>query len=136
MENVMKLIATLVTVCALATPALAQGPDFTPQTPLIGALLHNDRADAKRLLEGGADPNEGRFVSMAPIILAIVRQDLELVRLMAAKGADLTVRDRSESTALMWAAFSERGEAAVVEELLRLGADPRATNNAGETALD
>ena len=32
----------------------AQIPDFTPQTPLLGALLHNDIALAKRLLaEGG-----------------------------------------------------------------------------------
>src|SRR4030095_269573 len=99
-------------------------------TPVIAALLHNEAAEAKRLLEHGADPNEGRFVGMAPIVLAIVSQDLELVRLMAAKGADLGVRDRSGSTVLMWAAFNESGNAAVVEELLRLGADPRATNQA------
>jgi N-acyl-D-amino-acid deacylase len=136
MENVMRLIAWLVTACALAAPAYAQVPDFTPQTPLIGARLHGDRAEAKRLLDGGADPNEGRFVSMPAVMLAIARQDLDLVRLMTAKGADLTIRDRSGSTALMWAAFSETGQAAVLEELLRLGADPHATNNAGETALD
>jgi Ankyrin repeats (3 copies) len=136
MENVMRMIATTLMAGMLAATANAQVPDFTPQTPLIGTLLHNDAAEAKRLLEQGADPNEGRFIGMAPIILAIARQDLELVRLMAAKGADLTVRDRSGSTLLMWAAFSETGDAAVVEELLRRGADLSATNQAGETALD
>jgi N-acyl-D-amino-acid deacylase len=137
MESVMKrIIATILMACALAATAGAQAPDFTPQTPLIGALLHNDAAEAKRLLEQGADPNDGGFFGMAPIVLAVTRQDLALVRLMAAKGADLTVRDRSGSTLLMWAAFSETGDAAVVEELLRLGADPGATNQAGETALD
>ena len=35
----------------------------------------------------------------------------------------------------MWAAFNETGDAAVVEEMLRLGADPHAANKAGETAL-
>jgi hypothetical protein len=121
--------------CALSATLDAQVPDFTPATPLIGALLHNDAAKAKRLLERGADPNEGGFVGMPPLFLAIQRQNLELVRVMAAHGADLGVRDRSGSTALMWAAFNETGDSALVQELLRLGADPSDANQAGETAL-
>ena len=70
------------------------------------------------------------------MILAIVRQDVALVGVMAAKGADLQFRDRSGSTALMWAAFNEAGDAAMIDALLEVGADPLATNNAGETALD
>lgn len=131
----MKFFCVLMVACGLTATVTAQVADFTPQTPLIGALLHNEVAEATRLLEGGADPNEGRFVGFSPVVLAIQRQDLGLVRLMAAKGADLSVRDRSGSTALMWAAFNEYGDAALVEELLRIGADPRATNNTGETAL-
>ena len=106
-----------------------------PKTPLIGALLHNDVAEAKRLLARGADPNESGFIGMPPIVLAIIRQDADLVRTMVASGADLNARDRSGSTALMWAAFNETGDARIVEELLKLGADPAATNQAGETAL-
>jgi hypothetical protein len=67
-----------------AAAAVRRRRHFTPQTPLTGALLHNDRAEAQRLLEGGADPNEGRFVGMPPNRLAILRQDRDLVRLMAA----------------------------------------------------
>ena len=70
------------------------------------------------------------------MMLAAVRQDVELVRLMAGKGADLNVRDRSGSTALMWGAFNDTGDAAMVEALMGLGADPLASNKAGETALD
>lgn len=132
----MKVLTIVLIGCALTATARAQVPDFTPQTPLIGALLHNERAAAKQLLESGADPNAGQFFGMPPVLLAILRQDLELVRLLNAKGADLTVRDRSGSTALMWAAFNEAGDAAIVDELLRLGADPAAANRAGETALD
>lgn len=131
-----KILTMMLTAYALAAASSAQVPDFTPQTPLIGALLHNDTAEARRLLESGTDPNEGQFVGMPPVLLAVLHQDLGLVRLMAAKGADLTARDRSGSTALMWAAFSESGAAAVVEEVLARGADPAATNKAGETALD
>jgi hypothetical protein len=135
LENVMKILALTVTALALAAAVNAQVPDFTPHTPLLGALVHNDAAEAKRLLEGGADPNEGQFIGFPPVFLAILRQDLELLRVMAAKGVDLNVRDRSGSTALMWAAFNEHGEATIVEELLKLGADPVAANQAGETAL-
>ena len=123
----MKIAALIATACVLSATLHAQIPDFTPKTPLIGALLHNDAAEAKRLLQRDADPNEGRFVGLPPVLLAILRQDLDLLRLMVAKGADLDVRDRSGSTALMWAALNETGDASVVEELLRLGADPLAS---------
>ena len=131
----MRIVAVTMVLLALGVAAEAQIADFTPQTPLIGALLHNDAAEARRLLEQGADPNHGRFVGFPPVFLAVARQDVELVRLMSAKGADLTVRDRSGSTALMWAAFNEAGDAGMVEELLRRGADPGAVNNTGESAL-
>ena len=126
----------VVAVCGLSVDARAQIADFTPKTPLIGALLHNDTGEARRLLDGGADPSEGRFFGFSPVFLAIQRQDVELVRLMVARGADLSVRDSSGSTALMWAAFNEAGDAILVQEMLKLGADPLARNNVGETALD
>ncbi len=94
----MRIIAVTAAILALCVGAEAQIADFTPQTPLIGALLHNDAAGARRLLEQGADPNQGRFVGLSPVLLAVMRQDVELVRLMVDKGADLTVRDRSGST--------------------------------------
>src|SRR5262245_3231152 len=122
MEHVMKTFALVIALCSLPVGLLAQVPDFTPQTPLIGALLHDDLAGAKRLLEGGADPNQGRFVGFSPLLVAIVRQDVVLVRLMIEKGADIQFRDRSGSTALMWAAFNETGDAHMIETLLELGA--------------
>ena len=131
-----KMLTAVLLVWGLAVDVGAQVADFTPPTPLIGALLHNDAAEARRLLERGADPNEGRIIGFAPIVLAIQRQNLDLLRLMIAKGADLNVRDRSGSTALMWAAANEFGSATVVEEVLRLGGDPLTLNNVGESALD
>jgi hypothetical protein len=125
----------MLTVCALSATASAQVPDFTPKTPLLGALLHNDVGEAKRLIARGDDPNENGFIGMPPLVLAIVCQDLDLVRAMVENGADLDARDRSGSTALMWAAFNEAGDARIVEALLEWGADPAATNQAGETAL-
>jgi hypothetical protein len=135
-ENGMRIVAMMLTACALSAAASAQVPDFTPKTSLIGALLHNEAGEAKRLIARGDNPNESDFIGMPPLVLAIVRQDPDLVRTMVENGADLDARDRSGSTALMWAAFNETGDAGIVNALLAWGADPAATNQAGETALD
>jgi hypothetical protein len=131
----MKTLLVLIAVSGFASGVQGQIADFTPPTPLLGALMHNDTIEAKRLLDEGADPNQGSFGGFPPLILAVVRQNLELVRMMAAKGANVNCRDRSGSTALMWAAFNESGDPSVVEELLKSGVDPFAANKAGETAI-
>ena len=131
----MKTVVLLIAVWGLSRNLQAQMADFSPPTPLLGALMHNDMNEAKRLLDEGADPNQGGFGGFSPLILAIARQNLELVRMMAAKGANLNFRDRTGSTPLMWAAFNETGDPKLIEELLKLGADPLVANKAGETAL-
>lgn len=119
-----------------AMSASAQGPDLTPPTPLLAALLHDDTKAVKKLLDQGANPNEGRFGNVVPpLVLAVMHQNLELVRALAAKGADVNARDVSGSTALMWAASNEHGRTDIAAELLYLGAEPNARNQKGETAL-
>ncbi|MBY0505117.1 MAG: ankyrin repeat domain-containing protein [Bryobacteraceae bacterium] len=114
---------------------LAQGPDFTPPTPLLGALMRNDTAAARRLLANGANPNEGRLIGMTPVFFAAVNQNLALVRELIEKGADLHATDGAGSTPLMWAAANEAGSAAIVDALLQAGADARVKNQQGDTAL-
>jgi len=107
-----------------ALMASAQVPDFTPPSPLLGAVLRNNPTEAKRLLAEGADPNQGRMIGSPATFQALVEE-----------GADVQARDGSGSTALMWAAFNEVGNPTLVEELPRLGADPNVKNQMGETAL-
>lgn len=131
----MRIGCSFMLVIAFGSVLPAQVPDFTPPTPLIGALMHNETAEAKRLLAAGADPNGPRFLGFPPVFLPVMHQNLDLLRAMVEKAADVWARDMSGSTALMWAAFNDHGETAVVEELLELGLDPNATNQAGENAL-
>jgi hypothetical protein len=65
----MKVTAITVALSMMALTLSAQISDFSPQTPLIGALLHNDAVEAARLLREGAAPNEGHFASLTPMIL-------------------------------------------------------------------
>jgi hypothetical protein len=114
---------------------LAQGPDFTPPTPLIAAAMRNDTSAVKRLLSEGANPNEARLIGSPPIFFAIVNHNLEMTRALVAHGADVHATDGAGSTTLMWAAASEDGRPDIVNELLKLGVKPNATNQMGETAL-
>jgi hypothetical protein len=125
----------VVLVLGFAGMLSAQVPDFTPPTPLFGAVMHNDTAEAKRLLAAGADPNETRLVGFPAVFFPVTFRNIEVFRAMVEKGADVQARDASGSTALMWAAFNEAGDPTLVEELLHLGVDPNIKNQMGETAM-
>src|SRR3982750_2689061 len=104
----MKMNRTLVLFFGAALWASAQLPDFTPPTPLIGAALRNDTAEVKRLLNAGANPNEGRFVGGGtPIFFALMQHNREMAEAMIAKGADVKAIDASGSTTLMWAVHDD-----------------------------
>ncbi len=123
-------------ILALACSAAeAQIPNFTPPTPLIGAIMHGDSAKVKELLAGGANPNEGQMVGLSPVFLSLVHQDKESFHALVAKGADIHGTDPSGSTLLMWAAFNDKGDPEIVNELLARGLNPAVANKAGETAL-
>jgi Ankyrin repeats (3 copies)/Prenyltransferase and squalene oxidase repeat len=126
---------TVVLGFAMGGGLTAQIPDFTPATPLVGALMHNNTAEAKRLLANGANPNEAPFLVFPAVFVPVMNQNRELFQAMVEKGADLQARDASGSTALMWAAANENADTALVDDLLKLGLDPNARNKAGETAL-
>jgi hypothetical protein len=134
----MRVCFSLLTVALFGAISLvrAQVPDFTPPTPLLGAIMRQDVAEVKRLLDSGADPNQGRFFGgTTPLLLAIAQHQHEVALQLLEKGADPKAVDAGGSTALMWASTTETGELSIVKELLRRGADPNLPNKSGETAL-
>jgi N-acyl-D-amino-acid deacylase len=130
----MRYRAVLITMLtSLALPG--QIPDFKPPTPLFGAILKGDTEGVKKLLEKGADPNEGRFFGSSALTLAIINSNPAIIRELLAHGADVNAVDRHGSTTLMWAVGAESPDPAVVKELLERGVDPNAQNKLGESAL-
>jgi len=97
--------------------------------------MRNDVSEVQRLLDAGANPNEGRFMGASALILAMMRHNHEMAKVMMAKGADVMATDGSGATTLMWASYDETADPALARMLLSKGVDPNAKNKAGETAL-
>src|SRR5437763_12593479 len=132
----MRTKRTLAVFFGAALWACAQFPDFTPPTPLIGAAMRNDTQEVQRLLNSGADANEGRFVGGGTLLFfALMQHNRAMAEAMIAKGADVHATDASGSTTLMWAAYDETADPELVEKLIQMGVDPSAKNKNGETAL-
>jgi ankyrin repeat protein len=92
------------------------------RTPLIWAVTRGHEGIAKLLiLTGHVDHTRQNPVSgHSPLTMAVVKGQIDLVRLLLARGADIETRDESEDTLLSLAA--SHGYEAIVAMLLDLGA--------------
>jgi hypothetical protein len=123
-------------VIATALSAVAQMPNFTPPTPLIGAAMTNNTEAVRKLLAAGANPDEARFIGgRTPIFFAAMHGNRDMTEALMAKGADINATDDSGSTPLMWIAANEVADASLVEDYLLFGANLNIRNKMGETAL-
>lgn len=105
-----------------------------PITPLLAATMRGDNEMAAYLIERKANPNAGDIGS--PLGRAIVNNQLETVKLLLAKGADVNRADGLGLTPLHYAASVPYDEPAVVAALLAAGASRQATDKQGRTALE
>ena len=104
-------------------------------TPLMAAVLSGNRETVELALDAGADPNGRGMMGRTCMHWAALLQDdkLDLLDLLAARGADVNATSWDGSTPLMTAAMM--GKASAVKKLLDLGADPAIEKGYGETAL-
>jgi hypothetical protein len=122
----------LVILCGLSLAGC--GYLYGPISPLISAARSGDVPEIRRLARSGANLNEsGGINGWTPLMHAVHKEQLGSVRALLEAGADVD-RHAGGTTALIMAAGY--GYTAIVEELLKHGADPRATANDGSTALD
>lgn len=82
---------------------------------------------------GGGDAQLGK--GSTAVSRAIKGNDMASVRLLAAHGANLNVKNSKGGETALHAA-AKQGKGSLVKELLELGADPDVKDNAGKTALD
>ena len=101
--------------------------------PLIHATFHNDIAEVKRLLDGGANPNAMSDFNWTAFIFAVLQGNAEIVKMMLSVGANPNAADDDGRTALMYA--TQHGHAEVAKMLLAAGANPNAADDDGRTVL-
>jgi len=99
-------------------PATRVVPPPLPETepagvePWVEPMLFGSVADVRKLLDGGLSPNAATK-SGGTTALMIAAPDVEKMRLLIDRGADVNARARSRFSALMVAAQYQEGDAAI-----------------------
>jgi ankyrin repeat protein len=104
---------------------------------LIAAIKADDTAQVRSLLEAGVPATVmGKPEQSAPLVVAVVRKQPDIARLLLDGGADPDVRHASyyNATALMLAVNNR--DAAMTQLLLDGGAKVNLTDKAGDSALN
>ncbi len=112
----------------LATAGAAQA-----DSPLADAIQAGERANALRLIQGGADVNATQPDGATPLHWAVFNVDYELARQLLRRRADPDVTNAYGSSPLSEAASIADLE--LMRMLLDAGANPDSPNQDGQTAL-
>ncbi|MBV9503798.1 MAG: ankyrin repeat domain-containing protein [Acidobacteriia bacterium] len=116
-----------------AMVAAATGALWSAELRVVDAVRNQDTAAARSLLQKHVDVNEPDVDGTTALIYAAHENNLDLVKLLVAAGANAKAANRYHVTALAEACNLGNGE--MVEALLKAGADPNAAIGEGETPL-
>jgi ankyrin repeat protein len=105
-------------------------------TPMLGAFKFGDVEVARALLDLGApvDFADGNGITM--LGRSVLNNEIEMAKMLIARGANVNVVDKLGMTPLLWAANIDFGDAAMIELLLRAGAKTDARTRDGLTPLE
>jgi ankyrin repeat protein len=104
--------------------------------PLVYAVFVGDAAMVDYLIGKGASPNEEDVDGVTALEWAAIGNHADVVQVLLAWGAQVNHVDKFGMTPLLYAASVDFGDTAVIEKLIAAGADLKAKNKQGQTALD
>jgi ankyrin repeat protein len=104
-------------------------------TPLIGAALKGYTEIATLLLERGADVDAANSQGVTPLIAAAQNGHVDVVTLLAANHANLDQLSKTQYKQNALHLAAKFGHTAVIEALLKAGADVNALEGSNSTAL-
>lgn len=116
-------------------PVVLAFQDSQGRSLLHGAAACGHKEMARWLIERGSPVNAVTVEMTTPLMQASLAGQLEVARLLIAKGADIEARNRYGRTALILVG-RERGDVEMAKLLLDAGAGINAADRSGDTALD
>lgn len=132
-KEVMKFIRSSADVNYSERVSMGGGNEVDNWTPLMSAVVNNDKVMVEILLQGGAWINCLNSRVVNALWLAAVNGRAEIAKLLIARGAYVNNSNFEDMTPLMAAAMN--GHQAVVRLLLKAGADKNRTHKEGDSAL-
>ncbi|RWS26208.1 Poly(ADP-ribose) polymerase pme-5-like protein [Leptotrombidium deliense] len=105
-------------------------------TPLHIAVERGNIEVVRILLQSGADAEKTTAATndrLTPLMIAAQFGHIQIVKMLVEKGVDVETTDKKHRTALLHAIMN--GCSTVVSYLLRLGANPDAVDNLGNTGM-
>ena len=130
----MKHISKLIIMIALLLSSNAWG-SIAP-TPLMTAASNGNLAEARRLINNGADVNEQDANGTTALMDAVYGGNIHIVKALLKAGAKASINlqnNQHGNTALIKAVDYRRRS--IARELLKAGADTHIRNNQGYTAV-
>jgi ankyrin repeat protein len=107
-----------------------------PLTPLLSLATTHRTATVIALLDAGAKVDEVDGDGITSLSWAAISNRIDMARLLIERGADVNHLDKKGMTPLLYAASIDFGDSAMVDLLLRSGADATMRTPEGLTALD
>ena len=104
-------------------------------TALINAALNVNTPVVIQLLENGADPDVICFFGLTALAAAATYDDVESVTALLKKVKKINVQDQLGFTPLIWAAYNEHDNVAIIRAIIDKGANINMKSNDGSTAL-
>ncbi len=104
--------------------------------PLVYATFVGDAEMVEYLISKGANPNDADDDGVTALEWAAIGNQAGVARALIARGAAVNHADKFGMTPLLYAASVDFGDTAVIEKLIAGGADLKAKNKQGQTALD
>src|SRR2546421_6625192 len=127
-------MTTRIFLCCAALGLTASAAVAATTSDLADAVMRRDATAIRAAMQKKSDVNAPQNDGTTALLWAVRYDDLDTADMLIRAGAKISARNRDGATALQLASIN--GSAAMIEKLIKAGADPNAPlTSSGDTAL-